>query len=119
MVCFHYLFIYLLVANNAVPQICYATEKGGSFWPRVLEELPLVTAFLLAEAGEGCHTTRHRESAVSRDLSGPLPLLRQARIIQPRGPSLMVFSSPSPLEISQEDQVSTLSVGSKIKHAEP
>lgn len=106
--------MYFLVANNAIPQICYVTEKGGSFWPAPLEELPLVTAFLLAEAGEGCHTARHGESAVSRDLSGPLPLLRQPPIIQPRGPSLMAFSSSSPLEISQEDQVSTLSEGSKI-----
>ena len=62
------LIFFFLVVTNAAPQICYVTEKRGSFWPRVLEDLYLVTAFLLAEGGEGCHTARHRESVVSRDL---------------------------------------------------
>lgn len=46
-VCFHPFFI--LVANNTAPQTRHVTEKRGLSWRRVLEELQLVTTFLLAD----------------------------------------------------------------------
>ena len=55
-----------LVANNTMPQTCYVIEKRDLFQFRALEELHLLTAFLLAdpELGKGCYMARNRECAV-------------------------------------------------------